>query len=139
MRRRRAKETSPPPWALLSFLLRYPDATVIATRGERREGQHHRQVVGQLGRFHRQSGGAVELLQAQQRHAALARVAVGVVGQVQAGPRRAARGGGRPGALRAARGHADRSTVMSAGEILLWIIFPYVAIATFLVGHWSTR
>ena len=25
---------------------------------------------------------------------------------------------------------------MSAGEILLWIIFPYVAIATFLVGHW---
>ncbi len=25
---------------------------------------------------------------------------------------------------------------MSAGEILLWIILPYVAIATFLVGHW---
>jgi respiratory nitrate reductase gamma subunit len=25
---------------------------------------------------------------------------------------------------------------MSAGEILLWIIFPYVAITTFLVGHW---
>jgi respiratory nitrate reductase gamma subunit len=25
---------------------------------------------------------------------------------------------------------------MSAGEILLWIIFPYVAIAVFLVGHW---
>jgi nitrate reductase gamma subunit len=25
---------------------------------------------------------------------------------------------------------------MSAGEILLWIIFPYVAIATFVVGHW---
>ena len=25
---------------------------------------------------------------------------------------------------------------MSAGEILLWIIFPYVAMATFLVGHW---
>ena len=25
---------------------------------------------------------------------------------------------------------------MSAGEILLWIILPYVAIATFVVGHW---
>jgi respiratory nitrate reductase gamma subunit len=25
---------------------------------------------------------------------------------------------------------------MSAGEILLWIILPYVAIATFAVGHW---
>jgi len=25
---------------------------------------------------------------------------------------------------------------VSAGEILLWIILPYVAIATFLVGHW---
>jgi nitrate reductase gamma subunit len=25
---------------------------------------------------------------------------------------------------------------MSAGEILLWIILPYVAIATFFVGHW---
>ena len=25
---------------------------------------------------------------------------------------------------------------MSAGEILLWIILPYVAMATFLVGHW---
>lgn len=25
---------------------------------------------------------------------------------------------------------------MSAGEILLWIILPYVAIAVFLVGHW---
>jgi nitrate reductase gamma subunit len=25
---------------------------------------------------------------------------------------------------------------MSAGEILLWIILPYVAIATFIVGHW---
>ena len=25
---------------------------------------------------------------------------------------------------------------MSAGEILLWIIIPYVAIAVFLVGHW---
>jgi nitrate reductase gamma subunit len=25
---------------------------------------------------------------------------------------------------------------MSAGEILLWVIFPYVAIATFIVGHW---
>ena len=25
---------------------------------------------------------------------------------------------------------------MSAGEILLWVILPYVAIATFLVGHW---
>jgi nitrate reductase gamma subunit len=25
---------------------------------------------------------------------------------------------------------------MSAGEILLWIIFPYVALATFVVGHW---
>jgi len=25
---------------------------------------------------------------------------------------------------------------MSAGAILLWIIFPYVAIATFVVGHW---
>ena len=25
---------------------------------------------------------------------------------------------------------------MSAGEILLWIILPYVAVATFLVGHW---
>jgi nitrate reductase gamma subunit len=25
---------------------------------------------------------------------------------------------------------------VSAGEILLWIIFPYVAIATFIVGHW---
>ena len=25
---------------------------------------------------------------------------------------------------------------MNAGEILLWVIFPYVAIATFLVGHW---
>lgn len=25
---------------------------------------------------------------------------------------------------------------MSAGSILLWIIFPYVAMATFVVGHW---
>jgi nitrate reductase gamma subunit len=25
---------------------------------------------------------------------------------------------------------------VSAGEILLWIIFPYVAITTFIVGHW---
>ncbi len=25
---------------------------------------------------------------------------------------------------------------MSAGKILLWIIFPYVAIAVFVVGHW---
>ena len=25
---------------------------------------------------------------------------------------------------------------MSAGEILLWVILPYVAIATFIVGHW---
>jgi nitrate reductase gamma subunit len=25
---------------------------------------------------------------------------------------------------------------MSAGEILLWVILPYVAIATFVVGHW---
>jgi nitrate reductase gamma subunit len=25
---------------------------------------------------------------------------------------------------------------MSAGEILLWIILPYVAMATFIVGHW---
>ena len=25
---------------------------------------------------------------------------------------------------------------MSAGEILLWIILPYVAVATFLVGTW---
>jgi nitrate reductase gamma subunit len=25
---------------------------------------------------------------------------------------------------------------MSAGAILLWIIFPYMAIATFVVGHW---
>lgn len=25
---------------------------------------------------------------------------------------------------------------MTAGEILLWIILPYVAVATFLVGHW---
>jgi nitrate reductase gamma subunit len=25
---------------------------------------------------------------------------------------------------------------MSAGEVLLWIILPYVAIATFVVGHW---
>ena len=25
---------------------------------------------------------------------------------------------------------------MSAGEILLWIIVPYVAVATFLVGTW---
>jgi nitrate reductase gamma subunit len=25
---------------------------------------------------------------------------------------------------------------MSAGEILLWIILPYVAITTFIVGHW---
>lgn len=26
---------------------------------------------------------------------------------------------------------------MTAGEILLWVIFPYVAIAVFVVGHWS--
>ena len=25
---------------------------------------------------------------------------------------------------------------LSAGEILLWVILPYVAIMTFLVGHW---
>ena len=25
---------------------------------------------------------------------------------------------------------------MSAGEILLWVILPYVAMATFVVGHW---
>ena len=25
---------------------------------------------------------------------------------------------------------------MSAGEVLLWIILPYVAVATFVVGHW---
>ena len=25
---------------------------------------------------------------------------------------------------------------MSAGDVILWIILPYVAIATFLVGHW---
>ena len=25
---------------------------------------------------------------------------------------------------------------MSAGKILLWIIIPYAAIATFIVGHW---
>ena len=25
---------------------------------------------------------------------------------------------------------------MSAGEILLWVILPYVAVATFLVGLW---
>ena len=56
----------------------------VAGRRERREREHDRQVVGQLGRLHGQPGGAVELLQAQQRHAALARVAVRVVGQVQA-------------------------------------------------------
>ena len=29
---------------------------------------------------------------------------------------------------------------MSTGEILLWIIFPYVAATTFLVGHyWRYR
>src|SRR4029079_10405680 len=39
----------------------------------------------------------------------------------------------RPRALRARGGHADP---MSGGEILLWIILPYVAIATFIVGHW---
>ena len=25
---------------------------------------------------------------------------------------------------------------MSAGDVLLWIILPYVAMATFVVGHW---
>src|SRR5262249_62367367 len=25
---------------------------------------------------------------------------------------------------------------MSAGDVLLWIIFPYVAVATFIVGTW---
>ena len=25
---------------------------------------------------------------------------------------------------------------MSTGDVLLWIIFPYVAIAVFVVGHW---
>lgn len=25
---------------------------------------------------------------------------------------------------------------MSAGDILLWIIFPYVAMTVFVVGHW---
>jgi nitrate reductase delta subunit len=34
MRRRRERATAPPPWALLSFLLRYPDATVVAARRE---------------------------------------------------------------------------------------------------------
>ncbi len=47
-----------------------------------------------------------------------------------------ARGGGRPGALRAAGGDAERSARMSAGEILLWIILPYAAMATFVVGTW---
>ena len=47
-----------------------------------------------------------------------------------------ARGGGRPRAVRAAGGDADGSARMSAGEILLWIILPYAAMATFVVGHW---
>ena len=45
-----------------------------------------------------------------------------------AGARGPARGGGRPRALRAAGGDADRSARMSAGEILLWIILPYAAV-----------
>jgi nitrate reductase molybdenum cofactor assembly chaperone len=53
-----------------------------------------------------------------------------------AGARGATRGGRRPGALRAAGGHARGSARMSAGEILLWIIFPYAAVTTFVVGTW---
>ena len=50
---------------------------------------------------------------------------------------RAAAGARRPRAVRAARGHAERGgAAMSAGEILLWIILPYVAITMFVVGHW---
>jgi nitrate reductase gamma subunit len=33
-------------------------------------------------------------------------------------------------------GDPDRSADMSAGEILLWIIFPYAAVTTFIVGTW---
>jgi hypothetical protein len=57
----------------------------VPFRRQRREREHDGQVVGQLGRVHRQPGGAVELLEPQQRHAALARVAVGVIAEVQAG------------------------------------------------------
>ena len=46
-------------------------------------------------------------------------------------------GSGRARAVRAAGGDADRERrAMSAGEILLWIILPYVAMATFVVGTW---
>src|SRR5262249_17990040 len=52
------------------------------------------------------------------------------------GPRGPAGGGGRARAVRAARGHAHGSAAVSAADILLWIILPYVALATFVVGHW---
>src|SRR4051794_10764941 len=58
-------------------------------------------------------------------------------------PRRAARGerapagARRPRALRAPGGHADGTdAAMSAGDVLLWIIVPYVAVTVFVVGHW---
>src|SRR5262249_49945127 len=41
---------------------------------------------------------------------------------------RAVRAGGRRA------GHGGQA--MSAGDILLWIIFPYVAMTVFVVGHW---
>ncbi len=49
--------------------------------------------------------------------------------------RGAARGAGGAGAVRATRDDAGGG-VMERGELLLYGVLPYAAIATFLVGHW---
>ena len=56
----------------------------VAGRCERGELEHQRQVVGQLAVGLFEAAGGVQPLQPQQRHAALARVAVQVVGEVEA-------------------------------------------------------
>jgi respiratory nitrate reductase gamma subunit/nitrate reductase molybdenum cofactor assembly chaperone len=56
----------------------------------------------------------------------------------RAGPHRPARGGGGAGAVRSAR--ADGSTSLTGTELLLWVIIPYICIATFVGGHvWRYR
>ena len=59
----------------------------LALLGRRGGGEleHQRQVVGQLATLELEAGGAVELLQPQQRQAALAAVAERVEGQIQRG------------------------------------------------------
>src|SRR5262249_22632953 len=46
-----------------------------------------------------------------------------------------------PRTVRSTRGHADhRGPAMNAGDVLLWVIIPYLAIAVFVVGHvWRYR